>query len=172
MINKKSLFISGLAIIIAILLLIMIHKETPQKIIMAEGEMPDFKFRLIDGGFIQRADMDSKKFTLMMFFYSDCNLCINETQALVDSISLLNDCQIVMVSHEDSIKIAEFYERFRLMDFPSIHVAYVHENTVRNMFTVYMNPTFYIYHPDRRMIKYKPGPITVHEIVQYLKNNL
>ena len=167
--RKKVILISGLTIIVAVLLLIMTQKEMPPRIITAEDEMPDFEFQLIGGGFVQRADMDTEKYTLMWFFNSECHYCINETQALVDSISLLDNCQIVMVSYEDSIKVADFNERFRLMDFPSIHVAYVPEEYVNNMFKTYVNPTLYVYHPDRRMIKYKPGPVTIREIVQYLK---
>ena len=170
--NKKILIISILAIVVAVLLLMMMRKETPPKIITAEDEMPDFKFQLITGGFIQRTDIDVEKFTLMIFFNSDCDLCVIETHTLVDSISLLNNCQIIMVSHEDSTKIVNFYERFRLVEFPSIHVAHVSEEYIRNMFKIYMNPTLYVYHPDRRMLKYKPGPVTIREIVQYLKNNI
>ena len=113
--------------------------------------------------------MDTEKFTLMNFFNSECDYCINETRTLVDSISLLKDCQIVLVSYEDSIHVAQFYEKLRLMDFPSIHVTYAPEDYISNMFKIYMIPTLYVYHPDRRMIKYKPGPVTVQEIVQYLK---
>ena len=163
------MFISVLAIIVAVLLLMITRKETPPKIITAEDEMPDFKFQLIDGGYIQRADMDTEKFTLMWFFDSECSYCITETQALVDSISLLNNCQIVFISHEDSIKVVEFNERFRLSDLPCVYVACVPEEYVKNMFKIYANPTLYVYHPDRRMIKYKPGLVTIHEIVQYLK---
>jgi hypothetical protein len=167
--NKKTLFMSALVAVFAVLLLMIVRKETPPKVITAKDEMPDFNFQLIDGGHIQRADMDSEKYTLIWFFNSECDLCINETQALVDSISLLNHCQIVMVSHEDSVKIADFNKRFRLMDFSFIYVACVPEEYLRNMFKIYINPTLYVYHPDRRMLKYKPGPVTIQEIVQYLK---
>lgn len=169
MLNNKMVFISGLAMIFVVLLLLMTRKETPPKIITAEDEMPDFNFQLITGGFVQRADMDTEKYTLISFFHSECNICVNETRSLVDSVSLLNNCQIVMVSPEDSIKVAEFQEQFRLSDIPSIHVAYMPEYYINSIFKIYVIPTLYIYHPDRRMIKYKPGPVTIQEIVEYLK---
>lgn len=165
------MLISGLAMIVAVLLWMMTHKETPPRMKTAEDEMPDFKFQLMDGRMMQRADMDGAKYTLIWFFNSECDLCVNEIQALVDSISLLNNCRIVMVSHEDSTKVAGFYERFRLMEYPSISVACVPENYIKDMFKIYVVPTLYVYHPDKRMIKYKPGPVTIHEIIQYLKNN-
>jgi len=166
--NNKIVLISVLVITVTILFILISRKEH-LKIKFAEDEMPDFKFQLIDGGFIQKEDIDICKFTLMCFFNSDCDFCISGTQELVDSISLLNNCQIVMVSYEDSIKVTEFYEKFRLMDFPQIQVACVPEDYVYGMFKIYVIPTLYVYNPDKSMKKYKPGPVTVHEIVQYLK---
>ena len=167
--NRKIAFISVLTSIVVVLLLMMTQKEPPPKILTAEDEMPDFKFELIKGGFIQREDMDTSKFTLLSFFNTNCDLCVKKTQALVDSISLLDNCQILMVSYEDKTTIAQFAERFRLLDFPAIHVAHIPEDYMYKMFKIYIIPTLYVYHPDGRMIKYKPGPVTIQEIVQYLE---
>ena len=167
--NKKMLLISGLTIIVAILLILSSRKETPPIPKTAEDEIPDFKFQLIDGTFIQASDLDAGRFTLIWFFNSECDICINETQSLVDSISLLSDCQIVMVSYEDSTKVADFYEKYRLMDASSVQVTYMPYESLINMFKIYVVPTLYVYHPDKRMIKYKPGPVTIQEIVEYLK---
>ena len=167
--NKKIILISGLGIIVVALLIMMSRKETPPVLKTTENKMPDFRFQLIDGGSIQASDMDADKYTLLWFFDSECNLCANEIHSLTDSISLLNNCQIVLLSYEDSIKVAEFNERFRLMDFPSMHVVYTSEESVFSMFKIYAIPTLCVYHPDRRLIKYKPGPVTIQEIVDYLK---
>ena len=167
--SKKIVLISVLMVIVVAMLLIMNRKEVPPKVITAEDEMPDFKFQLIEGGFVQRADMDTTKFTLLSFFNTNCDLCVKKAQALADSISLLKDCQIVMVSYEDSTTIAQFAARFRLSDLSSVLVAYMPEEYIFKMFKIYLIPTLYVYHPDRRMIKYKPGPVTIQEIVEYLK---
>ena len=168
--KKKIVLISGLATIVVILL-IVISRNEPLRVQKrtAEDEMPDFRFQLMDGTNIQTSDMDTGKYTLLWFFNSECDICVKEVRALTDSITLLNDCQILLVSYEDSLTIAKFSEQFCLMDFPSIHVAYTSMENVFCMFKIYAIPTLYVYHPDKRMIKYKPGPVTIHEIVEYLK---
>lgn len=168
--NKKIWLISGLAIAIVILLIWISRREPPsgQKK-AAEDEMPDFQFQLIDGTFIQASDMDVGKYTLLWFFNSDCDFCIKEVQALTDSISLFDNCQIILISYEDSTRVAAFYEQFQLKDFSRIHVAYASVENVFSMFKIYAVPTLYVYHPDRRILKYKPGPVTIQEIVEYLK---
>ncbi len=150
------------------------NKQTSDKdnifpIKKAEDEMPDFKFTLINNGFIQNSDFDDDKYVLISFFNSECDLCINEIQALTDSISFLKQCQILLVSSEDSTKIALFYQQYQVTDYPTIRVAYATENEIKKLFKVYVVPTLYVYHPDRRMIKYKPGPITVSDIIRYIK---
>ena len=168
--NKKTLLIVALTITTGILLLIISRKE-PHSVQKktAEDEMPDFKFQLIDGAFIQASDMDGEKYTLLWFFNPGCDICIREVQVLTDSISLLDNCQIVLISYEDFPVVSAFYEQFQLQDFPAIQVAYTSVEYVFNMFKIYAIPTLYVYHPDRRMIKYKPGPVTIQEIVEYLK---
>jgi len=155
-------------VVVIVLVWMIAQKPPPPKIITAEDEMPNFKFQLIDGGFIQRSDMAPDKFTLLSFFNTNCDLCVKKAQALADSISLLSDCQIVMVSYEDTAIIAQFAERYGLSDLPFVYVAYVPEDYMMKMFKIYLIPTLYVYHPDKRMIKYKPGPVTIQEIVQYL----
>ena len=168
--NKKIWLISGLAITVVILLIVISRNEPPRvQKKTAEDEMPDFKFQLTDGTFIQASDMDAEKYTLLWFFNPDCDLCVHEIQLLTDSISLLDNCQILWISYEDSTRVAAFYEEFRLKNFSSIHVAYASVESVFNLFKIYAVPTLYVYHPDRRMLKYKPGPVTIREIIEYLK---
>ena len=167
--NRKILLFSGLTIIVAIFLIMMSHKGPPHILKTAEEEMPDFKFQRIDGGFIQTSDIDDEKFTLLWFFNSECDICITEIRSLADSISLLNNCQIMLVSYENPIKVADFYNQFQLMKFTAVQVGYLPYDSIINTFKIYAVPTLYVYHPNKRMIKYKPGPVTIQEIVEYLK---
>ena len=168
--NRKIWLISGLAIAVVFLLVLISRKEplSVQKK-AAEDEMPDFQFQLIDGTFIQASDMDIEKYTLLWFFNSDCDFCIKKVQALTDSISLLDNCNVILISYEDFANVAAFYERFQLKEFSAIYVAYASVEYVFNMFKIYAVPTLYVYHPDKRILKYKPGPVTIQEIVEYLK---
>ena len=158
--------------VVIVLILIIKCREMPSEIMTKEDGMPDFEFNLIGGDVIEQSDVDVGKFTLLWFFNTECDLCTAETEALIDSVTLLNDCQIIMVSLEDSAKVAGFNNRFRLTDLPQVSVAYVPgENKINtiNSFKIYTNPTLYVYNMNRSLIKYKPGPVTILEIMQYLK---
>lgn len=173
--HRKMKRIYGLIFLlltVVIILIILISRRGSIPLFeIAEDELPDFKFSLINGDFIQSSDFKTDKYILLLFFNSECDYCIHEIEALTDSISWLNQCRILLISHEDSMKIASFYRQYRLADYPDIQVAYTTEEEVNKLFKVYINPTLYVYHPDRRMIKYKPGPVTVSDIIKYIKIN-
>jgi len=159
--------ISILLAVIIIIIILMIQKKSIPLLKTAEDEMPDFKFSLINGGFVQRSGFKTDKYTLLLFFNTDCDYCIHEVEALTDSISLLNQYRILLISHEDSMAIASFYQQYCLADHPNIQVAFTTEEEVNKLFKIYVTPTLYVYHPDGRMIKYKPGPVAIKEIIKY-----
>jgi peroxiredoxin len=137
----------------------------------AKEVIPDFNFALITGDTIRKADLDKTKHTLMLFFNSECDYCIKETKAITDSAYFLDNCQILMITFEDSIKVANFYHQFSLSNYQNIRVAYAKADEIAKKFKIYIAPTLYVYNPDHSLLKYKPGPVSVRAIVKYLYVN-
>jgi hypothetical protein len=69
------------------------------------------------------------------------------------------------------MKIVSFYQKYHLADYPNIQVAITTEEEVNKLFKVYVRPTLYVYRPNRKILKYKPGPVTVSDIITYINYN-
>jgi len=166
----KKLMISFFFLCILVLPVMIRMNGINREISISKEMIPDFEFTSTNGGLIKKADLDTNKYTLISFFNSDCDYCISENKVFTDSIRFYEQCRLLLVSWEDSAKVGAFYQQYNLKAYyPNIRVAYVSENHAKELFRIYATPTLYIYNPKQQLLKYKPGPVAFHEIIEYLK---
>lgn len=131
--------------------------------------VPPFTINKIpDSSFFTKADLRKKKATLIILFSPDCEHCQLETKLLKDSMQVLKNVQIVMVSFLDFNLIKKFYEDFQLRNYPNITMGRDGKYFLGTFYKLHTYPSMFLYNKKGALIKEFIGNIPIHTIAENL----
>jgi len=88
-------------------------------------------------------DLAKKKATLIFIFSPDCEHCQLETRALLDHIKLFKKVQIIMASPLEHEHIKQFYELYKIDQYPNITMGRDPTNFFTVLFRLKRSLNFY-----------------------------
>jgi thioredoxin-related protein len=129
-------------------------------------------FRLIniaDSSILTKQSLKKKKAVIIMMFSPDCEHCQAETKELTEKISLFKKAQIVMVSPLDFNYMRNFYNKYKIGDYPTITMGRDPSYFLGTFFKVRSFPSVFVYDKKGNFVNSFVGQHPVEEIAAALK---
>jgi thioredoxin-related protein len=127
--------------------------------------IPPFRIiKVSDSTAFTKADLSTKKATMIMVFSPDCEHCQHETEELKKHAELFKKIQIVMVSPIDHRFIRQFYEDYKLSEYPNITIGRDPGYFLGTFYKVRSFPSIFLYDKKGNFVKKFDGSTPVEEI--------
>lgn len=131
--------------------------------------LPIFNIMTVpDGIKFTKDDLEKKKATIFMLFSPDCEHCKHTTKDLLDHMDLFKKAQIIMVSSLDFIHIKNFYEEFKISDYPNITMGRDATYYLGTFYEVRNFPSIFVYDKKGNFIKAFEGSFKMETIAESL----
>lgn len=162
---KKSIFVVMSILISAVVF--AQPQQQQQPVFKVGAVIPRFNFRnIIDSVPYSNANLEKNKKTIFIYFGPDCGHCINFTKKLTDSISLVNNTQIVMVSSSEFSHMKKFYDDNNLSNFQNISMARDADYFFITYYSVRQFPAAYIYNSKGKFVKSFESEFSIAELAE------
>ena len=137
----------------------------PQPPFKLNAPIPKFKMlNIVDSSAFTHENLEKNKKTIFIYFGPDCGHCSVFAKKLVDSIDLLKNTQIVMVSSFEYSHIQKFYEDNKIATCPSITMGRDPSYFFVGYYGVTAFPAAYIYNANGRYIQHYENEISISDL--------
>ncbi len=131
--------------------------------------VPPFKIiRLPDSTAFTKDSLVKKKATIIIAFSPDCEHCRRETTELIAHIDLFKKAQIIMTSPIEYGYIKQFYEEFKIADYPNIIMGRDPGFYLGTFFKVRSYPSIFLYDKKGNFVQSFGGSDPVEKIASLL----
>ncbi|MDD4227666.1 MAG: redoxin domain-containing protein [Mariniphaga sp.] len=125
-------------------------KETEKKI----QKLPDAQFISLTGDTVNLHDFDPGKPMIIIFFHPECDHCRYEAKEIGLNADAFQNCQMLMITFDDSIKrIENFCMNYHLWEISNFEVLLDPGNHFDESFGKTAVPSIFVYSPDRKLKK-------------------
>ena len=125
-------------------------KEAEAKI----QSIPQAAFVSLTGENVSLRDFDPKKPLIIVYFHPECDYCKYEAQGIVQNSAAFNNCQLVMITADDSLKrIEQFCNEYNLWEIDNFEVLLDKEKRFKKIFGKAVIPSLYIYDENQKLAK-------------------
>jgi thiol-disulfide isomerase/thioredoxin len=132
-------------------------------------DIPPFSiFKVPDSTKFTKDNLKKKEPLVLIMFSPDCEHCQKETDSLLANITLFKKVQIVMASPLDYIHIKEFYEKYKIAEYPNITIGKDPIWFLGQYYKVRNFPTIVVYDKDGKFVKIFEGSVSVRKIAAEL----
>lgn len=128
-------------------------------------------FRLIniaDSSIFTKHNLKRKRATIIMMFSPDCEHCQEETKTLTANIHLFKKAQIIMVSPLDFNYMRQFYNDYKIANYPNIIMGRDPGYFLGTFFNVHSFPSFFVYNKKGKLVNKFIGGYSIEEIAAAL----
>ncbi len=137
----------------------------PQPPFKLNAPIPKFKImNIVDSVAFTNDSLHKNQKTIFIYFGPDCGHCSYFAKKLVDSINLLQNTQIIMMSSFEFSHIRKFYDENRIATCPIITMGYDPSFFFSTYYGVTQFPAAYIYNSKGKFIKNYQGEIGIKEM--------
>jgi thiol-disulfide isomerase/thioredoxin len=124
--------------------------------------MPNFTFISIDGHLIYSSNL--QKNTLIIFFNSECEYCIDFTKKIIKDSTLIANNHVIMVSTENIENLNLFKAKFKI-DLKRIYLCSCDYQNFANLFGNHLlYPTIFLYNANKKLIKKSSGDLNIEDL--------
>jgi hypothetical protein len=162
--KNSTLVVIGLFVIMTLFLSYRIISKVEQKKKNNDlvQTMPSFKFHSIDGPILR--SLDFKKNTLIVFFNSECECCLDLTMRIMsDSIFVANN-EVIMVSTENIKKLAHFKKTFKI-NWQKVYLCRSEYQNFADLFgSNLMYPSIFLFDANKKLMRKGNGGIKLEDL--------
>lgn len=116
--------------------------------------LPEAEFSLLNQQKINLSKFSFGVALLIIYFHPDCEHCHYEAQEIGQNAAAFKDCQIVMITSDDSVRRVEnFCGTHHLWELENFEILLDKDNTFKKTFGKAVIPSVYIYDKDRKLKK-------------------
>ena len=130
--------------------------------------VPPFKIQMPDSSWYTKADLSTKKPTLIFYFSPTCGHCQMETEELISRLKQLKDLQVVMITSLPYDEMNNFAQYYKLNRFPAIKIGWDPQRFVTNFYSVKFTPFSALYDKKGKLEKVYEGGIDWDELISLL----
>lgn len=131
--------------------------------------IPSFKIQLPDSSWFTKADIKSKKPTLILYFSPDCGHCQLETEELLSKMKDLGNLQIVMITSRPFEDMVNFADHYKIKRFPAIKIGADPARFVTRFYDVKFTPFSALYNKKGTLVKVYEKGIDMEELANLSK---
>jgi thioredoxin-related protein len=131
-----------------------------------KNDIPKFKImNIVDSSKFTDENLQKDKKTILIYFGADCGHCNYFTKKMMDSLSLFQNTQIVMVSSSEYTHIQKFAEDNKLASCPFITVGRDGDYFFVSHYEIRMFPTAIVYNKKGKYVKRFESEMSISELV-------
>lgn len=119
---------------------------------------------VVDSVPFTNSNINKKKKTIFIYFGADCGHCTFFTKKMLDSIDLIKNTQIIMVSSSEFSHVRKFYDENFLAKYPMISVGFDPTYYFITYYSVNQFPTAYVYNKNGKFVKSFASEICIKEL--------
>src|SRR4051812_48647995 len=131
--------------------------------------IPAFRIQTPDSSWFTKANLQTRKPTLILYFSPDCGHCQLETEEVLSKMKELNDLQIVMVTSRPFTDMANFADHYKINRFPSIKIGTDPSRMVTQFYDVKFTPFSAFYDKNGKLVKVYEKGIDMPELISLVK---
>lgn len=133
--------------------------------------LPWAEFADFEGKPVNLHDFDNNLPLIIIYFHSECEHCVYEAQEIGQNAVAFNNCQVVMITADDSIsRVESFCQRHYLWELENLEVLTDNNNRFKNTFDKAVVPSVFIYGKDRKLKKQFLGETKPEAIIMEIQN--
>ena len=116
--------------------------------------LPNVSFSNLGGKEINLRNFDKTKPMVLIYFHRNCEHCQYEAKEIGQNPEPFVNCQLIMVSANDSIdKLENFCNKYNLWEVDNIEILIDKENRFKETFGKAVIPSVYIYDKNQKLKK-------------------
>ena len=143
------------------------RKEVEQRI----QTLPDIAFKSITGASVNLHSFDKTKPLVIIYFHPECEHCHYEAKEIGQNATAFKNCQLVMVTADDSTKrVEQFCNTHNLWEVDNIEILFDRENLFKKTFGKAIIPSVYIYSKTRELKKQFLGETKPEAIIKEMQD--
>lgn len=142
------------------------ERKVVQEQTVTVNELPHLKFTTLDGTPTSTRDLPTP--LVLILFFSDCDHCQREAQAIQENLNLFKGKNIQFISAEDMPLIQKFSVDYGFANQPQVQFGRAESVDVYMNFGSIPTPAIYVYSADKRLVKSFKGETPVAEIAAAL----
>jgi thiol-disulfide isomerase/thioredoxin len=127
--------------------------------------IPPFKIQLADSSWYSKANLPTRRPTLILYFSPDCGHCQMEAEELITRMKNLKNLHVVMITSRPFDDMRNFSEHYKLNRFPSIKIGTDPQRLVTNFYGVKFTPFSALYDRKGKLIKVYEQGINWDELI-------
>jgi hypothetical protein len=145
------------------------YRHIRRKALMEKSiqSLPAFSFRRQDGGLFDNSRIDpSAERILFDYFNPDCEHCQYMAGEFVRNADRLSHYQLILVTIADSTSVDQFRKTYGLDKVRNLVILRDTKFAFAGIFGPSMIPAFYLYGPDRKMIRKVLGETKMENLLK------
>ncbi|MCF6168568.1 redoxin domain-containing protein [Lutibacter sp.] len=103
-------------------------------------------------------------YNCFLLFNSDCNLCMDEIEDIVDNIKIFKDVNFYLVSNQTEEQLIEYSEDSEFLGLKNFTVLLDRNNDINKFFNYSGNPSTFMYDNDGKLIDFKKGFLQFYDL--------
>ena len=142
-------------------------KEAEQRI----QTLPNVTFKSITGDSVNLHSFDETKPLIIVYFHPECEHCHYEAEEIGNNATAFKNCQLIMVTADDSIKrVEKFCTTHNLWGVDNIEILFDRENLFKKTFGKAIIPSVYIYDKTQKLKKQFLGETKPKAIIEEIQD--
>ncbi|HEY4288976.1 MAG TPA: thioredoxin-like domain-containing protein [Puia sp.] len=132
---------------------------------IAESPMPSMSMLLVDSSAYSTDQLRPGRYTVIMYFRTDCSHCQQETADLIKNYSALQDINIILLTPKPLKDVRQYAAFFKLDHYPHIQAASDHRRQFWNYYQPANVPYLVVYDRQNRLYRICEGPLPVDSLI-------
>jgi len=128
--------------------------------------IPPFRLLKVDSAtYITKDDLKKHRLTLMMCFSPECDHCKHQTKDILAAMDKFKEIEIVMATFQPFSEMKEFYNYFRIGDYPNIKIGRDEKYVLPPFYNIHNLPFLALYDKKGNLITTFEGNQDVEKIL-------
>lgn len=164
---SKYLVISIMGFVVGYLIVQVANKYNEQKETEVSIQtLPKVDFTSVSGDSINLQSYASGQSLVLIYFHPECEHCQYEAQEIGQNVIAFNNCQVLMITSDDSIpRVEDFCNKYHLWELENFEVLLDKQNRFKKVFGKAVVPSVYIYDKERKLKKQFLGETKLEAII-------
>jgi hypothetical protein len=168
--TKRLFILFGLIVLIVLILISVIEIAGKLKQKSIESENRILHLINLDGrGLV--LDLNNSELILLLFFNSECDLCVNELNEIFSEYESFNETQIYLISRQDIHEIEQVNLEYQLAEYPNIKIFKLDSQLTLEPFLSAPNPSTYLFAEGGELLLSNYGYMPMWKLKRYLNDD-
>ncbi len=116
--------------------------------------LPDVVFTSLSGDSINLLAFNPDQSLILIYFHPECEHCQYEAQEIGQDASAFTNCQLLMITSDDSIpRVEDFCNKYHLWEMENFEILLDNQNHFKEVFGKAVIPSVYVYDKERKLKK-------------------